>query len=337
MNKLTIKDIAKKFNVSISTVSKSLNDSYEISDATKDKIQKYAKEHNYKPNFNALSLKNRSTKTIGIIIPTMLKYFFAQVFKGIEKTALERGYKVITCISNESYNKELEIIEMLSNGSIDGFILSIAKETEINKDFRHLKETIENGIPIVMFDRVASSIECDKIITDDFNGALNTVKHLFQKGHKKIGFVSTLSNLYIGEQRFLGYKKGLENVGLVFDKNLVLNITETDYKKYEEILLPFIDKNKLDSVITTGESAAVATMKSAQKLGFEIPKDISVIAFSNGILARHSSPKMTTISQHGEQMGEMAAKILIDRLENKHKEIITEIIKTDLVIRDSSK
>ncbi len=337
MNKLTIKDIAKKFNVSISTVSKALNDSYEISDATKEKIQKYAKENNYKPNFNALSLKNRSTKTIGIILPTMLNYFFAQVFNGIEKTALERGYKVITCISNESYDKELEIIEMLSNGSIDGFILSMAKETEINANFAHLQETIENGIPIVMFDRVAPTIECDKIITDDFNGALHTVEHLHKNGHKKIGFVSTLSNLHIGQQRFLGYKKGLESVGLPYNEDFVINIIDTDYKKYEEILLPFLKKNKLDSVITTGESAAVASMKSSLKLGHQIPKDISVIAFSNGILARHSSPKMTTISQHGELMGETAAKILIDRLENKLTEFTTKIIKTDLVIRDSSK
>ena len=337
MSKLTIKDIAKKFNVSISTVSKALNDSYEISDATKEKIQKYAKEHNYKPNFNALSLKNRSTKTIGIILPTMLKYFFAQVFKGIEKTALERGYKVITCISNESYDKELEIIEMLSNGSIDGFILSMAKETEMKKSFNHFQETIENGIPIVMFDRVAPTVECDKIIADDFNGALNTVEYLYKTGHKKIGFVSTLSNLHIGQQRFLGYKKGLENVGLSYNEEFVINIIEEDYKKYEEILLPFLKKNKLDSVITTGESAAVACMKTSLKLGNEIPKDISVIAFSNGILARHSSQKMTTISQHGELMGETCAKILIDRLENKHTEITTKIIKTDLVIRDSSK
>ena len=242
MNKLTIKDIAKKFNVSISTVSKALNDSYEISDATKEKIQKYAKENNYKPNFNALSLKNRSTKTIGIILPNMLNYFFAQVFNGIEKTALERGYKVITCISNESYDKELEIIEMLSNGSIDGFILSMSKETEINANFSHFQETIENGIPIVMFDRVAPTIECDKIITDDFNGALNTVEYLYKSGHKKIGFVSTLSNLHIGQQRFLGYKKGLEMVGLPFNEDFVLNIINTDYKKYEEILLPFLKK-----------------------------------------------------------------------------------------------
>ena len=133
MKKLTIKDIAKEFNVSISTVSKALNDSYEISESTKAKIQQYAKENNYKPNFNAISLKNRSTKTIGVIIPTMLNYFFAQVFKGIEKTANKKGYKVITCISNQSFTKETEIIEMLSNGSIDGFILSMAKETEQKK------------------------------------------------------------------------------------------------------------------------------------------------------------------------------------------------------------
>ncbi|MCH3880923.1 MULTISPECIES: LacI family DNA-binding transcriptional regulator [Tenacibaculum] len=337
MKKLTIKDIAKEFSVSISTVSKALNDSYEISEATKEKIKKYAKENNYKPNFNAISLKNRSTKTIGVIIPTMLNYFFAQVFKGIEDAANKKGYKVITCITNQSHNKESEIIEMLSNGSIDGFILSMAKETELKKEYNHFKETIENGTPIVMFDRVAESIECDKVITDDYNGALNTVAFLHKKGHTKIAFVSTLSDLHIGKQRFLGYKKGLENVGLPFNEDLVINILDRDYKKYETLLTPFLKNNNVDSVITTGESAAVATMKCLIKSGKKIPKDVSVIAFSNGILARHSSPKLTTISQHGEQMGEAAANILIEKLEKKNTETITKIIKTDLVIRDSTR
>lgn len=337
MRKLTIKDIAKEFDVSISTVSKALNDSYEISEATKNKIQKYAKEHNYKPNFNALSLKNRSTKTIGIIIPTMLKYFFAQVFKGIEKTALERGYKVITCISNESFNKEVEIIEMLSNGSIDGFIVSLAKETEIKGDYKHLQDAIDNGTPIVMFDRVAQTLNCDKIITDDFNGAENTVEFLYKTGHKNIAFVSTMSDFHIGKQRFLGYKKGLKNVGLPFNDNLVINIFDRDYKKYESILIPFLEKNNIDSIITTGESAAVASMKAGIKTGHKVPADLSVIAFSNGILARHSSPKMTTISQHGEQMGESAAKTLIDKLEKKNTDTLIKVITTDLVIRDSTK
>jgi LacI family transcriptional regulator len=215
--------------------------------------------------------------------------------------------------------------------------LSMSKETELKKEFTHFKETIENGTPIVMFDRVAAPINCDKIITDDFNGALNTVEHLYKTGHKNIAFVSTLSNLHIGEQRLLGYKKGLENVGLPFNEKLVVNILDKDYKEYEAILIPFYKENKIDSVITTGESAAVAAMKAGLKSGLEIPKDLSVIAFSNGILARHSSPKMTTISQHGEKMGETAAKILIDKLEKKHTEIVTKVIKTDLVIRDSSR
>lgn len=337
MKKLTIKDIAKEFNVSISTVSKALNDSYEISETTKAKIQKYAKEHNYKPNFNALSLKNRSTKTIGVILPTMLNYFFAQVFKGIEKTALKEGYKVITCISNQSYDKEEEIIEMLSNGSIDGFLLSLAKETELNQKFQHFQESIDNGTPIVMFDRVAKSIACDKVITDDENGVAEAVQYLYKKGHKKIAFVSTMSDLQIGKQREKGYKKGLDNVGLPFNKDLILNILERDYKKYKNKVRPFVKLADIDAVITTGESVAVSVMKAVKKAGKKIPKDVAVIAFSNGILARHSSPKMTTISQHGEQIGSTAAQILIDKLENNSKEILTKVIKTDIVVRDSTR
>lgn len=337
MKKLTIKDIAKKFGVSISTVSKALNDSHEISESTKEKIVKYAKENNYKPNFNAINLKNKNTKTIGIIIPNMLNYFFAQVFKGIEEVANKKGYKVITCISNDSYSKEVEIIEMLSNGSVDGFILSLAKETELKQDFEHIQEIINDGIPIAMFDRTTEVIECDKVIADDFNGSFDAVEFLAQKGHKNIAYISTLSNLNIGKQRYLGYKKGLESVGLNFNSDLVINIFEKDYKKYETILTPFFKNYKIDSVIALGESAAIAAMKTAKKQGKEIPKDISVIAFSNGILARHSSPKLTTISQHGELMGESAAKLLIEKLEKNQTQLKTKIIKTDLVIRDSTK
>ncbi len=337
MKKLTIKDIADKFSVSISTVSKALNDSHEISESTKNKIKKYAKENNYRPNFSAQNLKNRSTKTIGIIIPNMLNYFFAQVFKGIENIANKKGYKVITCISNDSYNKEVEIIEMLSNGSVDGFILSLARETELEQNFNHIQTIINEGTPIVMFDRTSDDVHTDKVVTDDYNGALSTVEFLANKGDKNIAFISTLSNLHIGKQRFMGYEEGLKKAGLKFNKDLVINIFEKDYKKYEAILTPFIKNNKIDSIIALGESAAIAAMKAAIKNGYHIPNDISVIAFSNGILARHSSPKLTTISQHGELMGETAAEILIEKLEKKEDKIVTKIIKTDLVIRDSTR
>lgn len=339
MKRLTIKDIAKEFNVSISTVSKALNDSYEISVSTKAKIQKYAKANNYKPNFNALSLKNRKTKTIGILIPNMLNYFFAQVFNGVEKEANERGYKIISCISNESFSKEVETIEMLSNGSIDGFILSIAEETVLKNNFKHFEEIIGNGTPIVMYDRVAESIKCDKVVTDNFDSARSTVKHLVKTGFKNIAFISTISNLEIGKRRKLGYLKGLEDHNIKVDKNLIINIDD-DYKNYESILEPIFKKNKIDSVITTDESSAIAAMKVALKLGHKIPENFSAISFSNGILARHSSPKLTTVSQHGEIMGATAAKILIDKLEDTtgiEKKPETIVVKTDLVVRNSTK
>lgn len=339
MKRLTIKDIANHFNVSISTVSKALNDSYEISISTKEKIQQFAKENNYKPNFNALSLKSRKTKTIGIIIPNMLNYFFAQVFKGIEKVANENGYKIISCISNESYDKEIETLEMLSNGSIDGIILSMAEETEIKNDFSHFKNTIDEGTPIVMFDRVTDSIECDKIITNDFDGAVNAVQHLSKSGHKKIAFISTLSHLNIGRLRHQGYIKGLEKEGITVNQDYIINIKEDDYKEYENILTPIFEKLDINGVITTDESSAIAAMKVAIRKGHKVPNDFSVIAFSNGILARHSSPKMTTVSQHGEQMGAAAAERLINKLKKKKEdqENKTIVIKTDIVERKSTK
>ena len=339
MKRLTIKDIAKEFNVSISTVSKALNNSYEISISTKEKIQKFAKENNYKPNFNALSLKNRQTKTIGIIIPNMLNYFFAQVFKGIEKVANDRGYKIISCISNESYSKEVETIEMLSNGIIDGFILSLAEETILKNDFSHLQEMINNDTPIVMFDRVADDIDCDKVITDDFIGTVNTVNHLVKTGSKNIAFISTISKLKIGEKRKHGYLKGLEENNIAVNRNLIIDILEEDYKEYENILAPIFDNNTIDAVIATDESSAIAAMKVAIKKGFKVPQNFSVISFSNGILARHSSPKMTTVSQHGEIMGATAAEILIDKLDKKisPEKPKTVVIKTNLVERNSTK
>ena len=339
MKRLTIKDIAKEFNVSISTVSKALNDSYEISVSTKEKIKKYAKANNYKPNFNALSLKNRQTKTVGIIIPNMLNYFFAQVFNGIEKVANNRGYKIISCISNESLKKEVETIEMLSNGSIDGFILSLAEETVSKNDFNHFKEVLDNGTPIVMFDRVAENLKCDKVVTDNFDSARSTVAYLVKSGHKNIAFISTINNLEIGRRRQLGYLKGLEDYNIKVEKNLIINIDD-NYKNYEKILEPIFKNNNIDSVIATDESSAIAAMKVAIKKGHKIPENFSVISFSNGILARHSSPRMTTVSQHGKIMGEKAAEMLINRLEDKSEEKKkpnTIVVKTDLVERNSTK
>ncbi|MHA7943290.1 LacI family DNA-binding transcriptional regulator [Formosa sp. 3Alg 14/1] len=338
MKKTTLKDIAKALNVSVSTVSKALHDIPEISEETRILIQNYAKEKNYRPNYNALSLKNKRTKSIGVIIPNMLNYFYMQVLQGIEKEAAKNGYRIITCISNESYQKEAEILDMLSTGSIDGFLLSISKETEENGAYSHFEDSVKFGFPIVMFDRVSDHIECDKIINDDFNGSVNAVTDLAKQGCKRIAFVSPFKNLSKGKIRFEGYKKGLALNNLPFDENLVINESEADYKQYASMISPLF-KQTIDGIISTNESTAVAAMKLANENGYKIPEDLAVISFSNGLLARHSNPKLTCVSQHGEIMGATAVKKLIEKLEQKadSNTFATELVETDIVVRDSTR
>ncbi|NGY36310.1 LacI family transcriptional regulator [Flavobacterium sp. XN-5] len=336
--KATLKQIAKELNVSVSTVSKALNDSPEISDQTKIKIKEYAKLKNYKPNVIGLNLKNRKTKTIGVIIPNILNSFFAKVFSGIEKVADEKGYNVIMCISNESMDKEAHTLEMLSNGTIDGFILSVSEEAQKLQDYSHFKEIINDGTPIVMFDRIADGVECDKVIVDDFDSALNSTQRLIDLGCKDIALLSSVDNLSVGKLRADGYLKALEDNNIPINENIILRTdSEEDLKSRIEAIF---DNNAIDGVLALDENDSVAALKIGLKKGYKIPEELSIIGFADGILAsRRLTPSLTTISQHGVEIGEVAAKLLIDRLESKEVNIPYEtvVIKTKLKERESSR
>ena len=238
--KATLKQIAKELGVSVSTVSKALNDSPEISEPTKVKIQEYAKLKNYKPNMIGLNLKNRSTRTIGVIIPNILNQFFAKVFTGIEKVADEKGYKVITCISNESLEKEINALEMLSNGTIDGFILSISEEAQKLQQYDHFKSIISEGTPIVMFDRIAEEVNCDKVVVDDFDSAIDATNHLIKTGCKKIALFSSIDNLSVGKLRAKGFYQAIEAKGLKADEDLIVLAETAD--DFDAKVAGFFDK-----------------------------------------------------------------------------------------------
>ena len=225
--KITLKQIAKELDVSVSTVSKALSGSKEISEDTTQKIQAFAKLYNYRPNNIALSLKNRKTKTIGILIPEIVHHFFSTVIRGIERIANRRGYNVIVGLSNESFTKEIINMEMYANGSIDGFILSISKETLLKQDYHHFNATINQGIPIVMFDRVVNEVECDKVIVDDFNGAVKAVKMLLDKGCKHIALITTVDYVSVGRLRTQGYLEALQLNKIEADPQLILKIEDS--------------------------------------------------------------------------------------------------------------
>lgn len=336
--KATLKQIAKELNVSVSTVSKALNDSPEISDLTKIKIKEYAKLKNYKPNVIGLNLKNRKTKTIGVIIPNILNSFFAKVFSGIEKVADEKGYNVIMCISNESLEKEAHTLEMLSNGTIDGFILSVSEEAQKLDEYNHFSAIINDGTPIVMFDRIAEGVDCDKVVVDDFDSALNATQHLIDLGCKNIAMFSSVDNLSVGKLRAEGYRKALENNNIPVDETIILR-TDSDENLNNKIAAIF-DANKIDGVFALDENDSVAALKIGLKKGYKIPDELSIIGFADGILAsRRLSPSLTTVSQHGIEIGEVAAKLLIDRLESKEEHVPYEtvVIKTKLKERESTR
>lgn len=336
-SKATLKQIAKELGVSVSTVSKALNDSPEISDPTKLRVQEYAKLKNYKPNVIGLNLKNRSTKTIGVIIPNILNSFFAKVFTGIEKVADEKGYKVITCISNESLEKEINALEMLSNGTIDGFILSISEEAQKLQKFDHFKTIINEGTPIVMFDRIADEVNCDKVVVDDLDSAFDATNHLIKTGCKKIALFSTIDNLSVGKLRAKGFFKALEENGLKAQDNWIV-LTETE-ESFNAKVADFFDKNQVDAVFALDEHASVTAMKLGIKKGLNIPEELSVIGFADGVWSRRMTPSLSTVSQHGPEIGEVATKMLIEKLESKdeiynHK---TTVIKTELRQRESTR
>jgi len=336
--KATLKQIAKELNVSVSTVSKALNDSPEISEQTKIKIKEYAKLKNYKPNIIGLNLKNRKTKTIGVIIPDILNSFFAKVFSGIEKVADEKGYNVIMCISNESLEKEAHTLEMLSNGTIDGFILSVSEEAQKQNNYDHFKEIINDGTPIVMFDRIAEGIDCDKVVVDDFDSALDSTQRLIDLGCKNIALLSSVDNLSVGKLRFEGYLKALEKNNISVNNNLIIRTdSEEDLKDKMESVFA---NNKIDGIFALEENDSVAALRMGLKKGYRIPEDLCIIGFADGILAsRRLSPSLTTVSQHGIEIGEEAAKLLIKRLENDSEEeppYETKIIKTVLKERETT-
>jgi len=344
MQKLTLKKIARELDVSISTVSKSLSDSAEISDETRQKIKAFAKLYNYKPNNIALSLKNKKTKTIGVIIPQIVHHFFTTVISGIEKVANENGYNVIIGLSNESFTKEVINMEMLANGSIDGFILSVAKETQLLKDYHHLEETISQGIPIVMFDRALKEIECDKVVVDDTEGARASVAKLISMGSKNVGIITTKDYVNVGKLRTAGYERALLENNIPLNENFVLKLRDeiNDTENIEELekeIFSFLNRNpEIDSVFAVNEIYAITAMKVLQKLGKSIPEDIKVIGFTDGFLSKFSNPSLTTVSQHGKLMGEKAAELLITRLDQD--EIVTDyktiIVETELIEREST-
>ena len=332
-NKVTLKELSKILNVSISTVSKALNDSSEISHETRQRVKELAKLNNYLPNAMAQNLKKKSTRTIGVIIPAILPQFFSKVLHGIETRANKLGYKVIVCISNESLEKEKDGILTLIKSQVDGLIISLARETQTKGSYDHFQMVSQYNIPLVLFDRVTDEINCDKVIIRDRDEARKATAALFRSGCNNVAYFSAISHTSVDNERKRGYELACKNL----KKRIFTYTVETneDFDKFFQ--LEFI-KRSIDGILVADELTAILLMKTALKHGLQIPLDLSVIGFANGTMGEHFITSLSVVDQRAMDQGIQAVDLVVDRIEGKTKEHPVEVsLDATFIYRESTR
>lgn len=336
MESLTIKKLAKILNLSISTVSKALGNSYEISTKTKEKVLLLAKELKYQPNPHASSLRKNKSKTIAVIIPAITNSFFTLAINGIESVAQENNYHVLIYLTHDDTSKEIAFMEDMHNGRVDGMLISLSSTTT---DFRHLEELEKKGLPIVFFDRVYEKLNTASVTTDDYKSAYNATQHLIDHGCTRIAHLMISENLSIGNKRMNGYKEAIIHNKILFDESLLIHCTndvETNYKSLKKLLQ---SKDRPDGIFASVEQYAILCYEVCRDLNLNIPNDVKVISFSNLETASFLNPSLTTVVQPAFEIGKKSASLLIKALEKKSFQLKNEnfVFKSTIVQRDSTR
>ena len=339
--RMTLKKMAQELGISISTVSKALSGNPEISQNTRELVQAFAKQHNYKPNHMALRLKSKKTKTIGVVVPEIVHEFFSKVIRGIEAIADAEGYNVLISVSNESYEKEVLVLELYAEGIIDGIILGLSGETLQKSDFEHLTEVQERNIPLVLFDRYTENLGVDCVRIDDFQSSVQATEHLIEKGARNLAVITTPAFMTVGEQRLKGFCKALSQHNIPLDDRCILRTEATrkpeDIQQLEVQLKTLLNEvPEVDGILAVNEFFGAAAINVLRRMGRKVPQEVKVITFSDGILSKNTYPSMSTVSQHGELMGRTTARMLLERMEKTDGAPQEQIIQTELILREST-
>jgi len=332
MGKVTLKDLSKILNISVSTISKALNDSTEISTKTKKRVLKTVEIYGYQPNLIAKRLKSGKTFTFAVVIPSIQDSFFVRVLHGIEEAASITEYNLITCSTRNSYAKEVETIKSLSNGLVDGFIIEPGKETLIEQKFSHFKSLINSNKPIVFIDRGIESLKSCLIKSNNKQAVYNATNKLINKGKRKIGIVSYNSNINTGRERIEGYIQSLNEHNINI---LPSSITRLDKENSEKELQKHLSIDEFDAFICTDEQSSYDVLRMIKKSKFNVPDDISVIGYMDENVAQNIDPQLTTINQHRKTIGNKAFKLLIGNIHNIEMKEKTLKINSTLEIRES--
>lgn len=332
MKDITLKEIAKKLGISITTVSKALKNYTDVSPKTKKAVIELAEKLNFTPNNYAIYLRTNESKTIGLIIPEVVHHFFSNVINGIIHRAEENGYLVIILQSNESLELEKKQVNLLINKRVDGIIISLSNES--NND-AHLKEILRREIPLVQFDKISKLIKSSKVIINDQKAAMEAVQHLIDKGCKKIAHIRGPLNPQNAIDRFLGYKKALEINNLKFDQKLVYTCKEVTFeegKLFAEQILK--DHPDVDGIFVITDLVAVGVLSYFNENKIIVPNQIKVIGFSNWFMAQVISPKLSTVDQPSYEMGSKSFDLLLEEMicKKESKPFLSKIVELETAV-----
>lgn len=330
---VTIKDIAKTLGVSISTVSRALRDTYDVNPETREKVLSLASQLNYKPNLNATGLSAQRTYNIGIILPFITNYYFSTVITGIQHIAYNEGYNIILHLTNDSRDRELEIIENLSLSSLDGLLVSISSDSD---SCEHFQEVINEGIPVVFFDRVANKINTSKVMQDDYNGAFEAVEHLIKNGYKKIAHIAGPKGLIFTENRLKGYIAALEKHKLPIKDEWIIHSGFSQECGETDLIKLLQCKDVPDAVFAVNDRKAIGAMLSLKKENIKIGKEIGVVGFTNDPLCSIISPSLTTISEPAFEIGQKSCELLLNHIAKDNFSPQEIILPGELIIREST-
>jgi len=331
----TIRDLALKLNISISTVSRALRNAPDVNPETKKAVLELAKSLNYEPNRVAQSLRIKKTNTLGVVVPEINLHFFSSTISGIQEYAAKHGYSIMICQSMESVKTEKSNIQMLVSNRVDGLLISLSSQT---KTYDHLQNLIQKKIPIILFDRISDELDVSKVIVNDRDGAFKGVEYLLKTGCRRIAYIGGPENLYVSNQRMKGYLDALSSYNIQPDPELISHCHELHDEPVAvtQRLLDLPDRP--DAIFCMNDPVAIITMQVLKSRGIRIPEEISLVGFTNEPVSQYIEPSLTTIAQPAYDMGQATAKLLLQQLDhNEAAKPVTKVLPTELVIRNSTR
>ncbi len=329
----TIRDIALVLGISKSTVSRALNDHYDVNPETARKVRELATQIDYHPNLLAQHLKQKRTNTIGVVIPETVNRFFAKAVGGIQEVANRAGYNVMICQSNESLALERNNLQTLLASKVDGLLISVSRETNRHD---HLQYAIDKEVPIVFFDRIVEELSASQVYSDNYDISFEGTEHLLAQGCKRIAFIAGPQHLYNSRNRLNGYLGALKKHGVSVNESLIVdsNYKVNDVEDYTRYL--FNLQQKPDGIFAINDMTALEMMHILKKRGLSIPKDVAVLGFNNETICRLVEPSLSSIDHPAFDMGAAATEILLKQISKNEISQEKRLIKSRLVVREST-